>query len=252
MSGMTRGFFLAFPIMVLTLRQFGGGKAIRVVGLFALAPALFTVIYLINPGDMTGREWFDELFRTIIVPTILPLATVILATNALGNEIEDRTMVYLILKPIRRSRIILEKYSAVVQSTWIAMVLGMLVSWVMASQGNVIDDIDVLAAAVLAVLIGVLTYGALFLALSLIVPRALIAGIMYVLFWETLLGRIIPGARLLSIQHYVQSLYSRMLSDPLMEVNNALQFPSAMLAVSVLLALSLLFATFRLRAMDFE
>src|SRR5690606_37792546 len=118
MSSMTRSLFLTFPILILTLRQFSSGKAIRVVTFFALTPLLFTVIYLISPGDMTGREWIDELFRTIIVPTILPLATVILATNALGNELEDRTMVYLVLKPVRRARIILEKYAAVVQSTW--------------------------------------------------------------------------------------------------------------------------------------
>lgn len=252
MTGMTRGVFLIFPILVLTLRQFGSGKAIRVVTLFALTPALFTVIYLINQGDQTGRLFFNGLFREVIVPTILPLATVILATNALGNELEDRTMVYLVLKPIRRSRIILEKYAAVVQATWLALVVGMLVAWVMASRGSAIDNLDVLAAAVLASFIGVLTYGALFLALSLIISRALIAGIIYVLIWETLLGRIIPGARLLSIQHYVQSIYSRLLSDPAIQVNDALRFPSAMLAISLLIGLALLFATFRLRAMDLE
>jgi ABC-2 type transport system permease protein len=252
MTGMTRGVFLIFPILVLTLRQFGGGKAIRVVTLFSLIPALFTIIYLINQADQSGRLWFDELFRTIIVPTILPLATVILATNAIGNELEDRTMVYLVLKPVRRSRIIIEKYAAVVQATWVALVAGMLVAWVMSSRGSVIDDVDVFAAAVLAVLIGVFTYGALFLAISLIIPRALIAGIIYVLIWESLLGRIIPGARLLSIQHYVQSLYSRLLSDPVIQVNDALRFTSAMLTISLIIAFALVFATMRLRAMDLE
>lgn len=252
MSGFTRGIFLVFPILVLTLRQFSGGKAIRVVAFFALAPAFFTVIYLISPDSNTGREWFDEIFRNIIVPTILPLATVILATNALGNELEDRTMVYLALKPVRRSRIILEKYGAVVQSTWIALVVGMSIAWLMAVGGGAFDNLDVLASAVLAILAGVLTYGALFLAVSLIVPRALIVGIIYVLIWESLLGRLIPGARLLSIQHYVQSIYSRLLSDPQFEVSNALRFSSAMLAVLLLIVFALIFATIRLRAMDLE
>ena len=252
MTGMTRGIFLIFPILVLTLRQFGGGKAIRVVGFFALAPVLFTVIYLISPDDTTGRLWFDGLFRDIVVPTILPLATVILATNALGNEIEDRTMVYLVLKPVRRSRIILEKYAAVVQSTWLALILGMIIAWVMSVQGGMIDNVDVLAAAVLAALVGVLAYGAAFLALSLIVPRALIAGIIYILIWESLLARLIPGARLLSIQHWVQSIYGRLLADPTIQVTDAMRLPSAMLAVVILILFGLFFATLRLRAMDLE
>lgn len=247
-----RSLFLTFPILVLTLRQFTSGKAMRVVALFSFAPALFTVVYLISPETATGREWFDDIFRNLIVPTILPLATVILATNALGNEIEDRTMVYLVLKPIRRSRIILEKYAAVVQSTWFALIIGMVVAWALASRGDAINDLDMLAASVLAVLAGVLTYGALFLAVSLIIPRALVVGIIYVLIWESLLGRLIPGARLLSIQHYVQSIYSRLLADSRFEVSNALQFPSAMLAIVLIIVLTLVFATMRLRAMDLE
>lgn len=252
MFGMTNGIFMIFPILVLTLRQFAGGKAIRVVTLFSLVPVLFTVIYLINTGDQTGRMWIDDLFRNIIVPTILPLATVILATNALGNEIEDRTMVYLVLKPVRRSRIVLEKYIAVVQSTWLALIVGMVISWIMASQGNAIDDLDVLAAAVLALLIGVLTYAAIFMALSLIISRALIAGIIYVLIWESLLARLIPNARLFSVQHYVQSIYSRLLNDPAIQISNTMQLYSAFLAVAGLIVFSLMFATFRLRAMDLE
>lgn len=252
MTGMTRGVFLIFPILVLTLRQFAGGKAIRVVGLFSLVPALFTIIYLLSSNGQSGRLWFDELFRDIIVPTILPLATVILATNALGNEIEDRTMVYLVLKPIRRSRIILEKYAAVVQATWLAMVIGMVIAWVMSVRGGAIDNVDILAAAVLAVLIGMLTYAALFMALSLIISRALIAGIIYVLIWESLLAQLIPGARLLSVQHYVQSFYSRLLADPAIQVNNAMQLYSAFLAIIGLILFSLLFSTLRLRAMDLE
>lgn len=252
MTGMTRGVFLIFPILVLTLRQFAGGKAIRVVALFSLVPALFTVIYLLNADSQTARQWVDDLFRNIVVPTILPLATVILATNALGNEIEDRTMVYLVLKPVRRSRIVLEKFAAVVQSTWLALVVGMVIAWIMAIRGGVIDNIDILAAIVLALLVGVLTYAALFMALSLIISRALIAGIIYVLIWESLLARLIPGARLLSVQHYVQSIYSRLLADPAIQISNAMQLYSAFLAVIGLILFSLIFSTLRLKAMDLE
>lgn len=252
MTGLARGIFVTFPIAVLTLRQFGGGKAIRVVALFALVPCLFSIIYLIDSGLQTGRMWFDDIFRNLIVPTVLPLATVILATNALGNELEDRTMVYLVLKPVRRSRIILEKYAAVVQSTWLVLTAGMIIAWAMVSQSNVIDDLDVLATAVLATLIGVAAYGALFMSLSLIISRALLAGIIYVLIWETTLARIIPGARIVSIQHYVSSIYSRLLADPSIQVDDALRLFSAMTAVVLLIACTLLFAIARLRAMDLE
>lgn len=243
---------MTFPIAVLTLRQFAGGKAIRVVALFSAVPVIFALIALIDGSSSSGRAIFDGIFRDLVVPTMLPLATVVLATNALGNEIEDRTMVYLVLKPVSRFRIVLEKYAAVVQTTWLALTAGLIVVWAMVSQGEMLNDVDLLATAVLAVLVGVAAYGALFMALSLVISRALLSGIIYVLIWETTLARIIPGAKVLSIQHYVNSIYSRLLSDPAIQISDALQVYSAMAAVVVLITLALLFSVARLRAMDLE
>jgi ABC-2 type transport system permease protein len=243
---------MTFPIAVMTLRQFSGGKAIRVVGLFSAVPVIFALIALIEGSTSSGREIFDGIFRDLIVPTMLPLATVIMATNALGNEIEDRTMVYLVLKPVSRVRIVLEKFAAVVQTTWLALVVGLILVWALSSQGEILNDLDLLATAILAVLVGVIAYGALFMALSLLIARALLAGIIYILIWETTLARIIPGAKVLSIQHYVNSIYSRLLSDPLIRISDALQIYSAMAAVTVLVVVALLFSVVRLRSMDLE
>ena len=75
------------PILGLTLRQFVGGKAIRIVFLFSLVPAIFALIFMLDSGNSTAREFVAGLFQEFIAPTLLPIATLILATNALGNEI---------------------------------------------------------------------------------------------------------------------------------------------------------------------
>lgn len=240
------------PILGLTLRQFIGGRSIRIVFLFSLVPALFALIYILEPGNTTAREFFAGIFQEFIAPTLLPIATLILATNALGNEVEDRTMVYLVLKPISRARIVLEKFGAVAITATLLLWEGTLLAYVLAMRGDAGDNIDQLLAICFAQLVGVLGYGALFMAISLIVPRALLAGLIYSLLWESLFGRFIAGIRLISVRHYVQSIYVRMVDNPAIDLDEAMRLVPALIVIAILVATALTVATWRLRTMNLE
>lgn len=240
----------ALPITELTLRQFSGGRAIRIVAFFALIPLLFALIYLIE-GD-SPMEFMAALFVEIIAPTIIPLAILVLATNALGNELEDRTMVYLVLKPLSRLRIVLEKYAAVVITATIMLWLGTLATFLVAMQGEAAENVDMLVGIWVSVFFAVIGYGALFLALSLLVPRALLAGILYSLLWETTFSRWIPGIRVFSLRHYVQSIYERIFDNPLADIDDPMRLIPAMLTLVIVAAVALAIATWRLRTINLE
>lgn len=252
MASTARTFLEPIPIFALTLRQFLSGKAIRIVAVFALIPSIFAAIYAIESGNIRALEFMDGLFQGLIAPTLLPIATLIVATNALGNEIEDRTMVYLVLKPISRLRIILEKYAAVALTAIMLLIAGLTVTFLIVMRGEAGDHLTQLVAMWVAGIIGVIGYGALFMAISLIVPRALLAGIMYTLLWESLFGRFIPGIRLVSVRHYVQSVYVRIVDDPTVTVSQAMQLPSAIVTIAILSIVALALATWRLRTMNLE
>ncbi|MGH9173742.1 MAG: ABC transporter permease [Vicinamibacterales bacterium] len=240
------------PILGLTLRQFIGGRAIRIVFIFSLVPAIFALIYALEPGDLTAREFVAGMFQEFIAPTLLPIATLILATNALGNEVEDRTMVYLVLKPISRARIILEKFGAVLIVATLLLWEGTLLAYLLAMRGDAGDHVDQILAIFFAELVGVLGYGALFMAISLIVPRALLAGLIYSLLWETTFGRFIPGIRLISVRHYIQSVYVRIVDNPAVELDQAMRLGPALIVIALLVAVALAVATWRLRTMNLE
>jgi ABC-2 type transport system permease protein len=241
-----------FPILELTLRQFSGGKAVRVVGLFALLPVLFAGIYWLNSGNIEQREFIDGLFQGLISATVLPIATLILATSALGSELEDRTMVYLVLKPISRLRIVIEKYIAVAATATLLLWIGTTLSWLVVVRGNAGDNLDLLVAMLFSMLVGVLANAALFLAVSLIVPRALLAGIMYSLLWESTFTRFIPGIRLMSIRHYVQSIYVRLADDAEIRLTDAMQLGPAIIVLTLVVVAGIAIATWRLRTMNLE
>jgi ABC-2 type transport system permease protein len=103
-----------------------------------------------------------------------------------------------------------------------------------------------------AVVFAVLGYGALFMAVSLIVPRALLAGIIYALVWETTFARFLPGVRLVSVRHYVVSIYGRLLNEQAFMPDQAVRLAPAVLVILAITALSLAGAAWRLRTMNLE
>jgi ABC-2 type transport system permease protein len=207
---------------------------------------------MLDAGNSTAREFFASIFQEFIAPTLLPIATLILATNALGNEVEDRTMVYLVLKPISRARIVLEKFAAVVLAATLLLWEGTLLAYILAMRGDAGDNIDQLLAVCFAQFVGVLGYGALFMAISLIVPRALLAGLIYSLLWESLFGRFIAGIRLISVRHYVQSVYVRLVDNPAIDLDEAMRLIPSLIVIALLVTVTLALATWRLRTMNLE
>lgn len=236
------------PILWLTLRQFRAGRATLLVALFAATSILFAGIFRLNSGSENAPDFLIGLFINILAPTVVPLATLMLATNALGNEIADRTLVYLFLKPVARGRLVVEKFLASVLVTALAFGIGLVATWAVASGGE--NSGRVLGAMLAGTLAGVVAYGALFLLVSLAVPRALLVGIIYVLIWESALARFIPGIKLLSVRHFSQSIFVRVLGDPTVTLDRALQLSSATITLVVLIAATLALATIRLRRIN--
>lgn len=80
------------PITTLTVRQFTGGRTARLVFALSLIPVLFAAIYVARPWDVTPSEFLVDLFRELVVPTLLPIVVLLPATAAFGDELEDGTL----------------------------------------------------------------------------------------------------------------------------------------------------------------
>ena len=122
-------------------------------------------------------------------------------------------MQYLALKPISRARIVLEKalaaFLVLVPVVW----LGITVMWAILAWGKFGEVRELLTAALLSSLVAILGFGSLFLLLSMVIQRALLVGIFYIFIWESSLSRWLPGIRAISIRHYTESLFVRLVDD---------------------------------------
>jgi ABC-2 type transport system permease protein len=204
------------PVFMLTVRQFAGGKSVRVVGAIMLIPAILALIYAANPDIELPEYYFAEyIYRGVVAATLLPIAVLLLATGALGNEIEDQTLPYLTLKPVSRLRIVVEKLAASVAVATPLMAAGMALAYAIVFRSDAGDSANLhyLWAALASAFTGIVAYAAIFLLVSLYVTRALLAGIVYALVWESVLGRFLPGLRIVSIRHYTESIFVGMLES---------------------------------------
>jgi|GEM_PF-280528 len=249
------------PVFMLTVRQFLAGRMARVVLALALLPTLFAVVYLIRPMGRAPYTILVETFRNLWAPTLLPIAVLLLATAAFGNELEDRTLPYLTLKPMSRARIVLEKWLATVAVALPVLLLGLIAVTLVAGRGPVetasrvaapADLWPLLGAMAAATAAGVVLLSAVFLLVGLVIPRALLAGMVYIFAWESLLGRFLPGVQALSVRHAVESVFVGLLADPNVTLDGAATVRGALTTVVVASAVALALATLRLRTMNLE
>jgi ABC-2 type transport system permease protein len=188
-------------IAVLTLRQLLGRGRTVLLGLLALLPILLAVVYRLGSQDTDQQRWVAQvLFDGLVVTVLLPLLSLVYGTAALGAEIEDGTAVYLLAKPVSRAQIIVGKLLAAWALTSVTVLASGLVAGAIGLQG--VPGHGLLLGFGIALVAGSLVYSALFVMLSVITSRALIAGLVYVFIWEGLINGLFAGTRLLSVRHY--------------------------------------------------
>ncbi|OEU96143.1 ABC transporter permease subunit [Streptomyces oceani] len=146
-----------------------------------------------------------ELLGGFALATMVPLIGVIAGTGAIGPEIDDGSVVYLLAKPLKRPTIILTKLVVAIGVTVTFSAVPTLVAgYLLNGNSQQLAVAYAVGAAVASV-----AYSALFLLLGTISRHAVVIGLVYALIWETLFGSVMPGARALSVQQWALSVAER-------------------------------------------
>jgi ABC-2 type transport system permease protein len=187
-------------IIEVTLRQLVGRRRTLLMALLALIPVGLALLFRANAEGERPDEFTVDMLNVIVISALLPLIALIFGTAALGAEIEDGTAVYLLAKPLPRPTIIVSKLVVAFLITAVMVVPATLVSSLIVLDG--FDSTRLVAAFTLAVLAGSLVYTCLFMMLSVMTSRALIAGLVYVFLWEGLVAGLFRGVRVFSVRQY--------------------------------------------------
>ena len=190
-------------LISLTLRGLLNRRRTLLLGLIGALILLVAVIYrLSGPTDADAAAFTGRLLADFGLGVLLPLVAVIVGTAAIGSELDDGTILYLLAKPIPRLLIVAVKLlvAAGVVIALVSVPIG--VAGVIGTGG----DMSLGLSYALASAVGALEYAAVFLALSLVTSRALVIGLAYVVVWEGVVSGLFAGTRIMSVRQHALSV----------------------------------------------
>ena len=234
-------------IMNLTARQLLGKRRTLLMLLFALVPVVVAVIYAFGNDDQHA-DFTSDLLESLVITALLPIVALIFGTGALGSEIEDGTAVYLLGKPIPRWQIVISKLVVVIGISGAIAALAAVVAGAVAMQG--IDEEGLVIGFTVGAIAGAVVYSCLFLFLSVLTGRALIAGLLYAFLWEGVVTNIFPGVRLLSVREYSLSIADAIADVSPSIFSSEIGVGSAIFGAVVVSVGTTLLAVIRLRAFE--
>lgn len=140
----------------------------------------------------------------IFLGFLLPLWNLAFATSALGSDRENRSLIWLLTRPMPRSGIYLAKFLALLP--WcLALNLGGFVLICMCGGKTGWIAFAMYWPAIVA---GTLAFAAVFHLIAALFSRPAVVGLLYAFFFETILSELpVPGTvKRLSINYYVRCL----------------------------------------------
>ncbi len=206
MTDLVRSTWLVFAA---TLPRLLRSRRTWLVAFLAFAPAAFALIAARlsskpSPGLMAVAVGWMFLAQVVV-----PLASLILASAAVAEEVEDRTLTYLFTRPMPRPALLLGRWAAI---TLVLVVLFAASTWAFVAaastargEGPAIGE-GVAGPLLAGVLAGVCAYGALAASLGAFVKHPIVVGLAYAFAVEGFLANLPGRNQLLTVQYHVRSL----------------------------------------------
>jgi ABC-2 type transport system permease protein len=224
----------------LSLRQNCRGKRlIFLMCVFAL-PAILAIVVRLFADNTNLRDMEGGFVYGIITGALMPLAALLYACGMIGDEIEDQTLTYLLVRPLPKSILYLVKLAATVVVAVLLTAVFTVLTYLALYVGDAAfwnDHILLIAGQTVGLFaLALLAYCAIFGFLSLLLRQALMLGIVYILLVEGLMGNIDFVARRLTVTYYLKVLEERWLNRfPKMFDFNMADVPTAAGCVEVLI-----------------
>lgn len=204
-------FELSLEGMLWTKRTLGMACLVGMPVVFALFYRLVLAgkwnVQPITPGDM-----YALLVAVYWIRFVVPLLALFYATALVADEVEGRTLTYLVTRPITRDAIFAGKFAAYLVTTLCLTLPACVLTFflLLSARGlsavppaavDLLRDLAVLALTLLA-------YGALFALLGVLLKRPVIPGLVFLYPWELLLANLPGYLPRLTLTAWLRSLIS--------------------------------------------
>jgi ABC-type transport system involved in multi-copper enzyme maturation permease subunit len=189
----------ARAVFDLSLEAMVWSRRSLVMALLLALPVALAIVYRAVLGRLPPRVAAFDFYGNIVVyyylRFALPVTALFYATALIADEVDGKTLTYLITRPVRRSAILAGKFAAYVATTLTLALPAVVVSFFLLATasgwggiggrvGDLFRDLGVMALALVA-------YGALFTLVGVLLRRPVIPGLLFIFVWELVAN--LPG-----------------------------------------------------------
>ncbi len=215
-TGLWAGIMRVFD---LSLGQMLWSRRTVFMGLVVAAPMLLALLYRIlhasfgdpelNGQAVRGTTLFGMTIWLLYLRFIVPILGVFYGTALVADEVDDKTITYLFVRPIARRAILLGKYLAYLASTLCVVLPSVMVVYFLTTPfdlSSIARSFPALAKDLGLLGAGLAVYGAVFAFVGTSLKHPLVLGLVFAFGWEQL-ALSIPGyLRRFTVIYYLQAL----------------------------------------------
>lgn len=216
----------------------------RLLGLIALGGLGVVLGLVIGQSDAVeplndGTHLIDLFGLQLFAPVV----ALVFASAVLGDPHSEGSLIYLWLRPVRRSTLALAAYAAAITVVLPLVVVPLTLAAVFVGGGG-----ELVQGTIASSVVAVIVYTALFMALGLRAERALAWGLGYLLIWEGFVANAGRGASRYAIRAYTQSLLADATSIDLRL--SGLSVATSIVVPVIVAAVAIFYTNRRLHTMD--
>jgi ABC-type transport system involved in multi-copper enzyme maturation permease subunit len=188
-------------------------KKTKIFYILSFLPILIALIFVVTQflSGGTGIEGM-YVFSNMIMAFYLQFFVLILAlfygTSVLSEEIEGKTLSYLITRPVPKSAVILGKYAAYTFLIILMTVFGVVASFIILNMNNLLDlsALKILLRDTGVLILALVSYTALFTLVGTFLRRSILVGLIFSFGWENVIQYFPGSTQKFTIAHYIKSL----------------------------------------------
>lgn len=167
-------------------------------------------------GQENGEEEIGpamDVFMTIMVFVYLQFLVLyvcfLYASGTITTEMDEKTMTYLIARPLGKHVILGAKYIGLVVSIFLLFSIPAVINYLLLAgyrdPSGVSGNTDLLVASLGGILLAVTMWTALFMFMASVFRNPLMPGFLYCLFWETTIANVGTNISRLTVTYQVRT-----------------------------------------------
>jgi ABC-type transport system involved in multi-copper enzyme maturation permease subunit len=156
----------------------------------ALLSLAFRVFLTRLPPKVGAFDFYGVMIAFVYVRNVLPLAALFYATALIADEVESKTITYLLTRPIQRVSVLAGKFAAYLVTTLTLAMPAVVITFFLLNTIRGWSGIGALVPELFrdmgVIVLTLVVYGAFFTLMGVVLRRPVIPGLLFLFVWELL------------------------------------------------------------------